>query len=99
MRGNAGAAGGIQQESYAAQGHCRFIAHPDPSLAFRFPKVCGTLQQQQRSCHISALQHCLLGDKIAKTIMGWFIERGAGYPEGAAPKAVSAKAFISGPAA
>ena len=99
MRGNTGAAGGIQQESYAAQGHCGFIARPDPSLAFRFPKMYGALQQQQRSCHISVPRHRLPHSKIAKTIMGWFIERGAGYPEGSAPKAVSAKAFISGPAA
>ena len=49
MSGNTGAAGGIQQESYAAQGHCGFIARPDPSLAFRFPKMYGALHNSNEA--------------------------------------------------
>lgn len=86
MRGNTGAAGGIQQESYAAQGHCGFIARPDPSLAFRFPKMYGALHNSNEAATSASRGIAYHTVRLRKQLWAQLPERSAGYPEGAAPK-------------
>ena len=86
----------VKQESVCCARALRIYCTPGSFSCFSFPQ---SVRHATTAARTSVPRHRLPHSKIAKTIMGWFIERGAGYPEGAAPKAVSAKAFISGPAA